>query len=107
MQNLQTVRVKVTQLEKEDGELTKNDEETADKLCRSFKEVFTIEDINRILEEDHREKVEQQGDQLQNINFRMWNLQQNLFIKATSSRLIKTPGPDGMHPHLLKSCANM
>jgi len=69
MRNLQTVRVKVLQLQKKDGELTINDEEAADELCKSFKEVFSIEDVNSVLEDDHQENVQQQSDQLQNVKF--------------------------------------
>jgi len=68
MRILQTIRIKVTQL-KEDGELTINDEEAVDEQCRSFKEGFTVEDVNSITEDDHQENVEQQSDQLQNVEF--------------------------------------
>jgi len=56
MQNLQTERIKVTQMKKEDGELTINDEEADDKLYTSFKEVFTVQDVNKVLEDDHQER---------------------------------------------------
>jgi len=63
------VRIKATQLKKENGELTINDEEAAVELCRSFKEVFTIKDVNSVIEDDRtmwNNNV---------INFRIWNSQ--------------------------------
>ena len=35
----------MTTLRKDDGELTKTDQETADMLAAYFKEVFTLEDV--------------------------------------------------------------
>jgi len=43
MRQTQTVKVQVSQLEKEDGTMTESDKEAADELCRFFKSVF-IED---------------------------------------------------------------
>jgi lipoate-protein ligase A len=80
MQNLQTVRVKVTHLKKEDGELTINDEEAAEELCRSFKEVFTAEDVDNILDDDHQENNEQLSDKLQDVEFTTELVYKSYFI---------------------------
>jgi len=63
------VRMRVTQLKKEDGEQTISVEEAADELCRSFKDVFTVEDDNSVTEDDNQDNVEQQSDQLQDVEF--------------------------------------
>ncbi len=42
------VKPTVTQLEKEDGSLTKDDKEVAETLSRFFKSVYTEEDVNTI-----------------------------------------------------------
>ena len=44
MRRLQTVKDRVMQLKKQDGSLTKIDKETAEELCRTFNEVFVIEE---------------------------------------------------------------
>jgi len=46
--------------------------------------------------------VEQQSDQLQHVEFTTESVYKKLLHLDSS----KAPGPDGMHPHLLKSCAN-
>jgi len=55
MRSKQTVKDNVTTLRKDDGELTRTDQETADLLAAYFKEVYTVEDVITlpvVIEED-------------------------------------------------------
>ncbi len=45
------VKPTVTQLEKEDGSITKDDKEVAETLSRFFKSVFTEEDVDQLQHE--------------------------------------------------------
>jgi len=54
MRSKQTVKDNVTTLRKDDGELTRTDQETADLLAAYFKEVYTVEDV--IIESGHRKR---------------------------------------------------
>src|SRR5664279_3607795 len=102
MRKLQIVKVKVTQIKKKDGLLTTSDKEAAEELCSSFKEVFTVEEDNSMVEDEQQDCVEQQSSQLRDVAFSIDSVYKKL-INLDSS---KSPGPDGLHPHLLKSCAN-
>ena len=69
MRNLQTIKMKVTQLKEADGDLTENDKDAADELCKSFRKVFVIEDNNDIIVDDLQGNAERQSNQLQDVEF--------------------------------------
>ena len=48
MRSKQTVKDNVTALRKDDGELTRTDQETVDLLSAYFKEVYTVEDVTKL-----------------------------------------------------------
>jgi len=48
MRNKQTVKDNQTALRKDNGELTKSDQETADLLSAYFKEVYAVEDLGNL-----------------------------------------------------------
>ena len=98
MRGMQTVKENVTVLKKDDGEMTSTDQEAADLLGQYFKEVFTKEssvDVPRSSGGGPQWKDE-------DVDFSVEEVQRKL------QRLIpdKSPGPDGIHPLLLKECAS-
>ena len=101
MRNLQTVKTKITQVLKEDGQLTNCDKETADVLCETFKQVFVVENTDdpKLI---FRGKELDVSEKLINISFS----QQIVENKLSSLDENKSAGPDGFHPLVLKRCAN-
>ena len=103
IRNLQIVKCQVTQLEKSDGKSTSNDYEAAELLCKSFEQIFTSE----------AEFCPSDSDKfLPSSIFSASPFGSNLFDESevlNKLRMLqsdKTPGPDGIHPHYLKSCAH-
>jgi len=89
----------VTTLTKDDGELTKTDQETADMLAAYFKEVFTVEDVANmpvIIERNF-------GWQDSELKFG----EETVLAKLQKLNPDKSPGPDDIHPLLLKECATV
>ena len=76
IRNKQNIKQVIPHLRKEDGETTTNDSEIADVLWKFFESVFTTED-----------------DEL------------DMFIKLQQLKEDKACGPDGIHPKILKDCA--
>ena len=97
MRNLQTVRNNVTALMKDGGEMTSADQETADVLGTYFKEVFTKEDTENLPGTDEMELGWRDDD----VEFGISAVE----IKLKKLSDDKSPGPDGIHPLLLKECA--
>lgn len=88
----------VTKLYKDDGKLTGSDEETAEVLNKFFTSVFTDEDMNNIPDKPKREI----GITVEDVEFTEYEVKHILQNLKPS----KSPGPDGIHPFLLKECAN-
>ena len=93
----------VKQLEKSDGKSISNDYEAAELLCKSFEEIFTSE----------AEFCPSDSDKfLPSSIFSASPFGSNLFDESevlNKLRMLqsdKSPGPDGKHPHFLKSCAH-
>jgi hypothetical protein len=101
MRNLQTVKTGVSQIRRKDGSLTDNDKEAAEELCNAFKEAFTIEADAGGVECENQEHPEHHGIHLNEVEFTT----EAVFKKLIGLDSSKSPGPDGLHPHLLKSCA--
>ena len=105
MRSLQTVKAKVNQITKKNGEMTSDDKEVAEVLCETFKEVFVTEDrvtddskTDATGEDDGGGNGEEEGNAL--VDFSIDNITKKL------ERLLpdKSPGPDEIHPMLLKQC---
>ena len=87
------VRVPVGDLEREDGTVATTDTEKAEVLNQFFTSVFTIEDMENLptMEERHG------GNILPELEITM----HEVMDKLTKLKVDKSPGPDGMHPHVL------
>ena len=85
-------------LKMEDGELTKTDQETVDVLGHYFQEVFVKEDEKRGVPMEE-EKVLGWDDS--SVDFGISAVTKKLMKLQTD----KSPGPDGIHPLLLKEWA--
>jgi len=86
-------------LDKGNGELTQNDMEKAQVLNQFFSSVFTREDINTITDLAPREYT----NQLDNIQIGTQDVEK-LLIKLKPE---KSPGPDQIHPRVLKECSKV
>ena len=94
---MQTVKDNVIALKKENGELTKTDQETADLLSTYFKEVYTVEDTTNI------PTVTQTVFNWEDTQL---NFSSDVVMKKLQQlKTDKSPGPEGIHPLLLKECA--
>ena len=81
---------------KDGGSLTKDDSEKAEVLNNYFSSVFTQEDINNI------PIFKSQCDNI----IEDLNISSNDMVKALKSlKINKSPGPDSIHPRLLKELA--
>jgi hypothetical protein len=90
----QTVKDKVMGLKKVGGEPTTTDQETATVFCDYFKDVFVTEDswnVDLALPQDEDIEVEITEEKVKKL------------LKALKPD--KSPGPDGIHPLLLRSVA--
>ena len=95
----QTVKDNVTALKKDDGELTTTDQETADMLATYFEEVYTVEDVTNVPVVTERDF----GWQDSELNFE----EAAVLAKLHKVNPDKSPGPDDIHPLLLKECATI
>jgi len=93
------VKDNVIALKKETGELTETDQETADLLSTYFQQVYTIEDTTSI------PQVAQTvfGWKDTNLKFDIDTVVEKLQKLKTE----KSPGPDSIHPLLLKECTSV
>jgi len=90
------VRSRIGKLEKSDGTLTANDKETVGVFNCFFKSVFTLEAASTV--PDFPTKVD---TVLSDVYF----TESDIYNALKSLNANKTPGPDNMHPQLLKNCA--
>jgi hypothetical protein len=97
MRGNQTVRTKVTNVDKANGEVTATDKETADELCRYFHSLFQTKE-----ELQYKSLVAAILALTIDIEIDADAVMQ----KIQQLRSDKAAGPDGIHPHLLKMCAD-
>ena len=90
----QKVKTGVSQLAKEDGNLTNTDKETADVLNRFFQSVFTVEPDG---ETPTLPRCKLDVDDIQSAEFTVENVVEKL-------RQLKSPGTDQVHPYVLREC---
>ena len=96
------MKTQVMQLKKKDGNMTQNDQEAAEVLCECFKEVFVAED-----ETDNASsklQVQEKGMRIDTSTGIVFT-EEMVMNKLTRLHSRKSPGPDNLHPHLLKQCA--
>jgi hypothetical protein len=135
VRNLQTVKARVARIRRKDGSMTTNDQETANALCEHYEEVFVKEDIKDTGEKFYADLNGERSDQgcklcgievnANQVDFRSssigdWsgdiaNWEESVdevkfdielvTRKLKKLNLGKSPGPDGIHPMLLKNCA--
>jgi len=86
----------LTALRKDDGELTTRDQETADLLSAYFNEVYTVEDLENFPVVMGRDLNWKDTDLDFGVSVVMKKLQQ--------LNPDKSPGPDAVHPLLLREC---
>ena len=89
---------KISDLEKPDGEITSNDQEKSEVLNNFFTSVFTDEDLNNIPDLDIKKDIQEKSSSAEVTTEEMKKLLEQL--KAG-----KSPGPDQLHPRILKECA--
>ena len=87
-------RVSVSDLKKPDGSLTSNSFEKAETLNSFFSNVFTQEDAGNLPVFDNREYQ----TPLDNVNITVEEVRK----KLSSLKVAKSPGPDGIHPRVLR-----
>ncbi len=94
------VRTKVGDLKKDTGEFTSRDEEKAEILSNQYYKTFTQEDTSNLPPATDREL---KTDPLTDIEI----TEEEVLKKLTSLRVDKSPGPDGLHPRLLREMADV
>jgi len=97
MRNVQTVKDSVTSLKKVNGDMTTTDEETANLLSDYFKEVYTVEDV------DNLPTVAESNNTWNDTDLQL--TESIVMDKLQKLKTDKSPGPDGIHPLLLKEGA--
>ena len=90
-------RIRVEDLEKPDGSRACTSEEKADTLNNFFGSVFTAEDITNIPETDFGFD----GEGITSVDIRVEEIRKRL----ENLNISKSPGPDGLHPRVLKELA--
>ncbi|XP_072885546.1 uncharacterized protein [Hemitrygon akajei] len=90
------VRVDIGPIENDAGDIVMGDKEVAEELNEYFASVFTEEDISNI--------TDIQGCQGREI-CAVTITTEKIHRKLNSLRVDKSPGPDGMHPRVLKEVA--
>ena len=102
MRRLQTNPSGIAQLRNEKGEPTRSDQEIADTLGRYFQEVYTREDLSNNIQ-DLSTSIVPPPEQFSDLDI---CLDEGSVEKALARlQSDKSPGPDGVHPMLLKECA--
>ena len=98
MRNLQSVKDQVTVLKKQNGQMTTSDQEVADLFSGHFKEVYTAEDLSNV-----PTASESNVKGIDPVSFS----QDVVFAKLRNLKTDKSPGPDGLHPLLLRECSSV
>jgi len=102
MRSKQTVKDNVTALRKDDGELTRTDQETVDLLSAYFKEVYTVEDVTKLPVVTEKDFDWNNSD----LNFD----ETTVMEKLQKLNPDKSPGSDGIRPQIFQSvfkiCSN-
>ena len=93
------VKSGISDLIKDDGEKTQTDEEKADVLNNFFASVFTQEDISHIPDPEPRFD----GEPLKDVKFD----KEEVLKKLKNLNPSKSPGPDGLHPRVLRDAAEV
>ena len=93
----QKVKVKVSNLDKGDGNFTKTDSESCQVLSDFFSSVFTKEDSGKLPEFSQRTDSEEN-----NILVTVQKVKKKLLNLKTD----KSQGPDGINPRVLKECGS-
>ena len=96
----QKVKPVIPHLREEDGETTTNDQEIPDVLGKFFESVFTMEEGGDDILPEFENKV-QENNVLNEITF----TELDIFIKLQQLKVDNACGPDGIHPKILKDCA--
>ena len=96
MRNTQTVKDQVTVLKRPDGVMTTSDQEVADVFSEYFKEVYTVEDLSNMPKVSVKDY---------NWDDAICFSKEVVLDKLQKLRTDKSPGPDALHPMLLKECA--
>ena len=81
----------------ENAELTTTDKEKAEVLCKFFSDVFIREDLINVPTFEEHQGI----DNLDDINFTADDVEK----KLENLKIGKSPGPDGIHPRVLKELA--
>jgi hypothetical protein len=103
MRKLQTVKDRVAQLTKKNGQFTTDDREAAEVSCEGFSEVFVKEQSDE--EEQTLEEAMDHNESEIEVNLGV-DVVRNKLLKL---KLDKSPGPDDIHPmvlsHPLRRCS--
>jgi ribonuclease P/MRP protein subunit RPP40 len=102
VRNLQERPVSVTRVITNDGILTDTDKETAEVLGEYFQEVYTREatDGDLFLEEISTDGQKNSAELILNFD------PDSVLKTLLGLKIDKSPGPDGIHPMILKKCAS-
>ena len=92
-------QVNIGPLEDEKGDLIIGDEDMAEELNRFFGSVFTVEDTNNMPVTDGKKAMIGEGLEMIVIT------KEVVMGKLMGLKVDKSPGPDGMHPRVLKEMA--
>ena len=96
--SMRKTRTTIPDLKRKDGSLTKTDKEKAETLNQQFTSVFTKEDVDNIPEMEDKQLI----DSLDSIMVTEDMVKQ----KLKELRVDKSPGPDKVHPYILKNLAD-
>ena len=98
----QSVKVKVKQIKKKDGSMTSSDEQAAQELNDFFQSVFIKEDSKDIGLPEFTARTKN-GITLSEIEISPEGIRK----KLEDLKSDKAPGPDGLHPAMLKKLAGV
>ena len=92
------IKTSVSDLKKTTGGYSANDEEKADILNQQYYNTFTKEDISNMPEMEPREMI---SSAMSDIEI----TEEEVYKKLVDLKIDKSPGPDEIHPRLLKEMA--
>jgi len=91
----------VAELQCENGSVTKTDEQKAELLNQFFSSVYTVEDLVNIQTKAQADVQEVLSD----IDFSSADIMK--ILSTGNLKAEKSPGPDNIHPSVLKECADV